>query len=201
MRNDAFQHPAGFTLVELLVVLAIAAILLAVGVPSFSYVVDRNRVSGEVNEMLADMALTRSEALARRGRVILCRSTTPTDPNAICSATANDWNAGWIVFVDNTTTGTPFQRDPGDLTEAVIRAYVKSSPQIAITAAPALAGVTVTSDGTVFSLDGNPLSLLNPGAPEPVRIDFSGSEQSNRRSLCIATTGQARISNSFGGCT
>jgi len=201
MRNDAFQHPAGFTLVELLVVLAIAAILLAVGVPSFSYVVDRNRVAGEVNEMLADLALTRSEALARRGRVIMCRTTNPADPNAICSSSTTDWNAGWIVFVDNTTTGTAFQRDPADATEAVIRAYIKSSPQITIAAAPALAGITVTSDGTVFSLDGNPLGSLNAGAPEPVRLDFSGSDPSNRRSLCIATTGQARTSNSFGGCT
>lgn len=186
----------GFTLIELLVVIAIGAILLAVGVPSFTYMMDRNRVAGEVNGMLADLALTRSEALARRGRVIMCRST----DGATCSAAATDWNTGWIVFVDDATTGTPFQRDPGALLEALIRVYARTSPQVAITAAPGFAGLTVTADGTVFVLDGSPISSLGAGL-EPLRIDFAGSDAGNRRSVCVATTGRARTSNSFGGCT
>jgi len=186
----------GFTLIEMLVVIAIGAILLAVGVPSFSYMIDRNRVAGEVNEMLADLALTRSEAITRRGRVIMCRSAAPTAPTATCTAASTDWNAGWIVFVDDPTAGVPFQRDAA---EPVIRAYLRTSPQVAVTAAPAFAGLTVTADGTVFVLDGNPLSSLGGGA-EPLRIDFTGSDPVNRRSLCIATTGRARTSATFGAC-
>ncbi|HTT09560.1 MAG TPA: GspH/FimT family pseudopilin [Burkholderiaceae bacterium] len=186
----------GFTLIEALVVIAIAAILLAVGVPSFTYMIDRNRVSGEVNEMLADVALTRSEALARRGRVIICRSSAPTSATASCDGAATDWDTGWIVFIDDTTTGVAFQRDPA---EPVIRAYLRTSPQVTISAAPAFAGLTVTSDGTVFVLDGNPLSSLGAGA-EPLRIDFAGNDPGNSRSICIATTGRARISTTFGAC-
>jgi prepilin-type N-terminal cleavage/methylation domain-containing protein len=199
MRTDQKRATTGFTLIELLVVIAISAILLAVGVPSFSYMIDRNRVAGEVNEMLADLALTRSEALARRGRVIMCRSTNPALAGATCDAAATDWSSGWIVFVDNTTAGTAFQRDTGDATEAIIRAYARTSPQVTLTAAPAFAGITVTADGTVFVLDGNPLSSLGAGA-EPLRIDFAGADASNRRSLCVATTGRARTSASFGAC-
>ena len=92
MRTDQKRATTGFTLIELLVVIAISAILLAVGVPSFSYMIDRNRVAGEVNEMLADLALTRSEALARRGRVIMCRSTNPALAGATCDAAATDWS-------------------------------------------------------------------------------------------------------------
>jgi len=196
MRKASKRGVSGFTLVEMLVVIAITAILLAVGVPSFTYMIDRNRVAAEVNEMLADLALTRSEALARRGRVIFCRSTDPTAATAQCDAAATDWNAGWIVFIDDTTTGTAYQRDAA---EAVVRAYVRTSTQVAITSAPAFAGLTVTSDGTVFVLDGNPLSSLG-AVPEPLRIDFSGSDPGNRRSVCIATTGRARTSNTFGAC-
>jgi len=188
----------GFTLVEMMVVIAIGAILLAVGVPSFTYMMDRTRVANEVNEVLADLALTRAEAITRRGRVIMCRSSAPTSPTAICDAASTDWTSGWIVFVDSTTTGVAFQRDdPG---EPIIRAYVSSSQQVTITAAPALAGLTVTADGTVFVLDGNPLSSLG-AATEPLRIDFSGSDPSNRRSVCVATTGRARTSTTFGACT
>jgi prepilin-type N-terminal cleavage/methylation domain-containing protein len=212
MHNGPNRSTAGFTLVELLVVLAIGVILLAVGVPSLTYMIDRNRVAGEVNEMLADLALTRSEALARRGRVILCISAdvvTNPETTATCGTAATNWaatdKAGWIVFVDDTssgslTTGTPFQRDIGDAVEALIRAYARASTQITITAAPAVAGISVTADGTVFLLDGNPLSSLNAAA-EPLRFDFAGTDPSNKRSLCISTTGQARLSNSFGGCT
>lgn len=197
MSQDRKRGAGGFTLVEMLVVLVIAAILLAVGVPSFTYMVDRNRVAGEVNEMLADLALTRSEALARRGRVIICRSGNPTDPDAICDA-GGDWNAGWIVFIDNTTAGTPFQRDTATaLGETIIRAYTRTSPRIGITPVPALAGLTVTADGTVFLLDGTPIA----GSAEPLRIDFAGADDANKRSVCIATTGRARTSATFGTCS
>lgn len=188
----------GFTLIELMVVIAIGAILLAVGVPTFSYMVDRTRVANEVNEMLADLALTRSEAITRRGRVIMCRSAAPST-TAICDAAATDWNAGWIVFVDDPTTGVPFQRDPANPAEVVIRAYARTSQRVTVIAAPAFAGITVTADGTVFVLDGNPLSSLAAGA-EPLRIDFSGTDPGNRRSLCVATTGRARTSATFGAC-
>lgn len=191
----------GVTLIELLVVIAIAAILLAIGVPSFSTFIDRNRVAGEVNEMLADLALTRSEALARRGRVIMCRSADPVAAHAACDGANTDWSSGWIVFVDNVGGATPFQRDPADPVEAVIRAYVRTSPQVDIRASAAVAGLSVTADGTVWLLNGDPLSSLAPSQAEPLRFDFAGAENANRRSLCLATSGRARTSSSFGACT
>jgi type IV fimbrial biogenesis protein FimT len=192
----------GVTLIELMVVLAISAILLAIGVPMMSTFVDRNRVATQVNELIADIALTRSEALARRGRVILCRSADPTAAGAQCDAAATDWNSGWIVFVDNTAAGDPdpFQRDTADASERPIRVFTRTSPQVTITASPALAGLSVTADGTTWTMDGNPLSSLNAGA-EPLRIDFAGTDNANRRSLCVATTGRARTSNTFGSCS
>lgn len=196
-RKPAF----GFTLIELLVVVAIGAVLLAVGVPGFTYMVDRNRVAGEVNELIADLALMRSEALARRGRAILCRSTNPTAANATCDTTAaTDWNAGWIVFFDSPDGATVYQRDTATAAEAVIRAYRRSSTQVSLTASVAFAGLTVTGDGTVFLLNGNPLSSLGAGA-EPLRIDFVGNDAANGRSLCVATTGRTRMSATYGSCS
>ncbi len=194
MGNGRMQHATGFTLVEMLVVVALGAILLAVGVPSFTFMLDRNRVSSEVNEMLADLSLARSEAISRRGRVVLCRSNDPRSAGALCDGPGSDWNSGWIIFVDDPAAATVFQRDVA--TEPVIRAYLRGTGDVALAATPAFAGVVFTSDGSVFGLDGNPLGP----PPEPVRIDFTGKDASNRRSLCIATAGRVRLSATYGAC-
>lgn len=191
------MRSAGVTLIELMVVVAISAILLAVGVPMMTTFVDRNRVATQVNELIADVALTRSEAIARRGRVIMCRSANPNADDPTCDGAAADWSGGWFVFIDNTAGGTAFNRDVG---EAVVRRFTRTSAQVSVTADPSLAGVTVTADGTMWTLAGAPLSSLNAGA-EPLRLDFIGTETPNRRSLCIATSGRARTSNTFGSCS
>ena len=54
---------SGVTLIEMVVVMAIVGILIGVGVPSFRYVTNSNRMSSEVNNLLGDMQFARSEAL------------------------------------------------------------------------------------------------------------------------------------------
>lgn len=80
---------AGFTMVELMVVIAVAVILLGVGVPSWRAFVQRQKVTATANEFFAAINLTRSEAIRRGMRVDLM----PVDP-------AGDWAKGWMVFVD-----------------------------------------------------------------------------------------------------
>jgi type IV fimbrial biogenesis protein FimT len=181
----------GVTLIELMVVLAISAILLAVGVPMFSTFVDRNRVATEVNELIADLALTRSEALARRGRVGMCASTNPTASGATCAAGA--WGSGWIVYVDNgSTVGT---RDAG---EEIIRVHTPGAGNVTVTPNLPLTGIYVTSDGTVFDSASTPLGAM--GATDPLRFNVAGSENANRRTVCISATGRARVSTTWDSC-
>jgi type IV fimbrial biogenesis protein FimT len=92
---------AGFTLVELMVVITIIAVLLSLGVPSYRYVTNSNRISAEVNALLGDLQFARSEAVKEGGTVIVCPA------NAALSACANNatWNTGWVVI--STTTGNP----------------------------------------------------------------------------------------------
>lgn len=188
----------GFTLIEAVVVVAIAAILLAVGVPSFSAFLDRSRVTAEVNQLLSDLALARSEAVTRRGRVVLCRSAQPAAADAICAGDGTDWGSGWIVFADHAVAGTAFQRDPAEAAEAVIRAHVPASSRITIQANPALAGFAVTADGTLWLLNGDPLTTLGGG--EPIRFDVAAAASAHGRSLCVAASGRVRTSSRFGAC-
>ncbi|MFN3564499.1 MAG: GspH/FimT family pseudopilin [Burkholderiaceae bacterium] len=183
--------PHGVTLIELMVVLAISAILFAVGVPMFSTFVDRNRVAAEVNELIAHLALARSEALARRGRVGMCASANPTAPGATCAAGA--WATGWIVYVDNgPTVGT---RDAG---EEIIRVHTPGAGSVTVTPNLALTGIYVTSDGTLFDSAGMPLGAM--GATDPLRFNVAGSDPGNRRTVCINATGRARVSTTWDSC-
>lgn len=86
---------AGFTLIETMVVLAIAAIVITLGVPSFNGALQRQRVSTTMHLLSTDMAMARSSALMRRSQVIVCPRGAATD----CSGT-QDWSRGWLVFTD-----------------------------------------------------------------------------------------------------
>lgn len=70
------KHPYGFTAVELMVALAIAAILAAVAVPSFTDMQARRRLEGAANELSADLQYARSEAVSRQTNVTLTTTAT-----------------------------------------------------------------------------------------------------------------------------
>jgi len=89
-------HMTGFTLLELVVVMAIAAILMLVGVPSYRYFTTSNRMSSEVNGLLGDLQFARYEAIKEGQNVTVC----PSTDGSTCSAT-NTWNNGWIVQSNN----------------------------------------------------------------------------------------------------
>ena len=91
----------GFTLIELVVTLAVAAILLGVGVPSFTAMVRDGRMEAAASELNLALYLARSEAVKRAGTagvraVTVCARATDTR----CSTDPDDWENGWIVFAD-----------------------------------------------------------------------------------------------------
>lgn len=100
--NAGLRGAAGFNLVELLVVITIAAILMGIGVPSYRYVTNSNRVSSEVNALLGDMMIARSEAIKEGQTVSVC----PSNNGTSCDANATDWSEGWIVFTDFNGNGS-----------------------------------------------------------------------------------------------
>lgn len=86
----------GFTLIEVLVVIAVLAILLSVAVPSFNYTLVNYRLSSFASSFVASASLARSEAIKRNSRMTLCKSSNGTD----CAASGG-WHQGWIVFNDS----------------------------------------------------------------------------------------------------
>ncbi len=91
----------GFTLLELMVTLSIAAILLTVGVPSFNSLIKDSRLTTANNDLVSAFNIARSEAVKRGNRITVCKS----DDQVSC-ATSNDWDQGWIVFTDENNSGS-----------------------------------------------------------------------------------------------
>lgn len=85
----------GFTLVELLVTLAVTVVLLALAAPSFRTLLLQRAVLAAADALVSDLRLARSEAIKRSASVSVCSSS----DGAHCSNGAA-WQSGWIVFVD-----------------------------------------------------------------------------------------------------
>ncbi|MEQ8231741.1 MAG: GspH/FimT family pseudopilin [Gammaproteobacteria bacterium] len=94
----------GFTIIELMAVVAVLGILLAIGVPSFRALLADNRIVSQLNQFSSTLALARSEAVKANRRVVVC----PSTDGASC-ASGVDWDVGWISFIDR--GGTDFQVD------------------------------------------------------------------------------------------
>jgi type IV fimbrial biogenesis protein FimT len=92
------NRTSGFTLVEILIAVTLVAILLTIGIPSFRFVTNSNRIASEINGLLGDMQFARSEAVKEGLPVTVCVST--DGANCATGATATAWQSGWIVFSD-----------------------------------------------------------------------------------------------------
>lgn len=96
-RGASARPGPGFTLVELLIVIVVAAVVLAIGAPQFSEFRRNTRLSGVSNDLLAALQQARTEAIKRQRPVALCGSADPAADEPVCSAGAV---SGWIVFED-----------------------------------------------------------------------------------------------------
>ena len=91
----------GFTMIELLITLSIAAIMLTVAIPNFQSFLLNSRLSSQTNEFVLALASAKSEAVKRGTSVTVCSRATDTS-----CAGSTTWDNGWLVFVDNDGGGT-----------------------------------------------------------------------------------------------
>lgn len=113
-RHRPVRRRQGYTLLELMVGLAIVATTLAWGVPSFGTLARDAARTREVNQFVQAVYVARSEAIKRNGVVSLC----PSLNGASCSPSAR-WTTGWLIFV-NLDRDSPAALDAG---EPLLRVY------------------------------------------------------------------------------
>jgi type IV fimbrial biogenesis protein FimT len=165
VKNYAFS---GFTLIELITTLVIAAILMTLAAPSFSNFVKNNRLTTQANELLADLAFARSEGVKQGANITVCKST----DGLTCDAGAA-WNDGWIVI---TAAGQ------------VLRAHEALSGQnTMVGTANSAPGLT---DRIVYDRTGRANNLL---VAEEFRLCDYTHGPTQGRWIQVAVTGRARI--------
>ncbi len=158
---------SGFTLIELMVTLTIAGILMAWAAPSYTTFVKNNRLTTQANDMMADLALARSEAIKRATNITVCKST----DGVTCNAGAG-WDDGWIVV--NTASGQVF------------RAHE------ALTGQNTIVGTANAAPGLTNQMVYTRTGMSGLGGPEEFRIcDDRGAARG--RLIRVAITGRAQI--------
>jgi type IV fimbrial biogenesis protein FimT len=129
------QKLRGFTLIEVLVTIAIVAILVRLAAPSFKSMIQSNTMSSNVNSFLADVRYARSEAIKRGGDLIICRSDAPEAASPACGTGSgpggNGWVSGWFIFHDLNKNDTWNSGEPILRVQAPITAIDSITPSSA----------------------------------------------------------------------
>lgn len=94
------RREGGFTLVELMITVAVLALVLGLAVPSLQAFIQRNTTASIANEFSAAISQARMEAITRNTCVTLCQSSTTGDTLPTCSTTGDDWQRGWLIFTN-----------------------------------------------------------------------------------------------------
>ncbi|NLR74713.1 GspH/FimT family pseudopilin [Leeia aquatica] len=166
------KRQTGFSLVELLIVLAVAAIIAAIAVPSMIGLINGSRVSSTAEVLTNDLVAARLDAIRYRRQYTVCAVTNP-DTATTCSNNANGWGNGWIVL--NRATGAVVSRHTAN----------KGLTMVGAVAPPGLASA---ASGVTFS------GVLG-GTDNTVTLCFSKGTEIRR--VIVLTTG--RVTRSTGG--
>jgi len=158
-----FARSSGFSAVELLVTLAVAALLFAIGVPAMRDMNQDGRLRATGMTLVADFALARTEAIGRGASVSVCTSSDGS------SCTNDGWGGTRLVFVDTDGSGT---LDDG---EALLVTSERPASTVAASASGALAANFVTFGPMGQLASGGALTLCTHGRKaRTLRISRSG---------------------------
>lgn len=137
----------GFTLIELMVAVAMLAILLAIAVPSFRSALAGNRLTASTNDLISAIAAARSEAIRRGGRITLCKSA-----DGVSCTVAGGWEQGWISFTDVTRAAVNPSVDAGET--VLLHGQALAPPLLVRGNAGAANFLSFAADGTMRTMAG-----------------------------------------------
>lgn len=164
---------SGFSLVELIVALAVVSVLVAIAAPSFSDMLAQNRLNTQANDLSGAIQFARNEAVKRNQVTSLCR--TNSDNGTSCTS-GSSWEH-WIIVLPS---GTVIRR--GSINSA--------DTSIKLTS-------TLTNSRVIF----RPSGFSDVGTnSDSLTLCSSLSSSNNIRNLSIGTIGRVTLTHQSGGC-
>lgn len=167
-KREGVRRSAGFTLVELMITVAVMAILAAVATPAMQALIANGRQTGAASELTAAMQVARSEAVRRNSRVTVCA----TDGSATLATACNNsgtWT-NWAILDLGVTAAVA----PETTAQAVARRVIRNER------APASVQLTGPTGGVLYRPSGRVdaqavIAACMPGKkPQQVTVMISG---------------------------
>ena len=175
----------GFTLIELVITISIAAILVGMAVPSFVSVVSDAKLGKVIEPTVRALMIARSEAARSREDVTVC-------PRASDTACGTDWDNGLLVFIDGVFD--PFEgtatRDDDDLVLSIVEPHDTDNTLKVIASTDRTANTEYTPNYIRYGIDGR-ASWANGTL---IACDERGVESS--RAINITLTGSIQRARS-----
>ncbi len=158
----------GFSIIELMIVLAVAGLLTMMASSNFSNNIAQNRIQGEIADLMGDMRYSAAEAIREGQLITLCASS----DGLTCSKSSN-WQNGWIVFADPTGTQTLPQG------ASVLRQHAAFTNND-----------TLSADNSIWYITYNRGGFINNIATTIPTVTFTGhaTPASTRSTNCLAVS-------------
>jgi type IV fimbrial biogenesis protein FimT len=176
----------GMTLIELMVALAVAAVIVALGAPTMLRMLARHAIAAQADELQDAVRIGRNEAMKRGGPVVLCR--TDASNTSHCAGSAGSWQT-WLLFADVARTGTFAGGDP------ILRQHLDVSGRMTVVGDAA--SVRFESTGIAHADSGSAVFVLSPAGAS------AGSAESDRgaqRQVCVNPRGEVAVVTGYATC-
>jgi type IV fimbrial biogenesis protein FimT len=175
-KPSGYSRHHGFTILELMMTLTIAAVLLGIAIPSFRGMMISSRLRTATNDFAGAINTARSEAITRNTPVTFCRVATNTDTE--CAGSPDAWT-NWVI------------RNP---VEVIRRGEISTAGSVSVSS-------TLTDDRIVFSPDGltrDATGVVTGGGI--ISVCSSGGIDDNLRELTLGSASRVTIEKSTGDC-
>lgn len=178
------NYSSGFTLLELLITVAITAIIMAMAAPNFADLIDDNVTVTQTNYFATAINVARSEAVKRNNNVIICKRS----GNVCSTSTTTDWEAGWIVFADADADNQVDSGEEISIIDALRTGYTLR-PSDVNTAWLSFTASGKASSNVAGTFTGIDFSMCSPD-----------KDTTNARTININTVGRTKISKGVTAC-